>query len=835
MNILNKNSSYNAKSFFETNRIHMIGNAHLDPAWLWRWTDGFAEVKATFQSALDRINEYDDFVFTCAGACYYKWVEENCPSMFEEITRRVAEGRWVIVGGWWIQPDCNIPCGESFVRQSLYSQRYYLEKFKIICKTGYNVDSFGHNGMLPQILSKSGMDYYVFMRPEDHEKSGVPPVFNWQSDDGSSVLTFKIPELYLHKDPETLPDKVETIALLGAAHDTDMMLFYGVGNHGGGPTIALVDKIEELQKDYGADKLIFSSPDKFMESIKDNADKYPVIHDDLQIHAIGCYSAMLKIKQLNRRAETRLLSAERLDTLAGILMGATTNEKKLGNAWEKVMFNQFHDIICGCSIKTVYDDAEESYGSALHCAQEILNGAAQKISWEIDTLGDDVMPRSKDDDWAVWGLPGKGTPMIVFNPLPFERTISVEALGVFETITDQCGTSLPVQRIRSLVTNGAHDKWNTLFTAHLPAVGYSTFWLHKKAGDKGNAGGSPEVSVAQDGSMMSNQYTEIHFDTQQGCISELLDKRTGAQILNGPAGVGFVIDETGSDTWGHGLTEYRDVIGRFWAASMEVVEKGPLRCCVRIKSTYNQSELVQDFLLYYDRPEIEVKAKIMWREKHKMLKLEFPVKTEDKTYTAGIPYGIIRRPMDGSEKPIQRWIDVSGEKGGLTVINDSNYGVDVKDAAIRMTVLRSPIYADHFGKRDGECEFMEQGEHEIAYMLCSHEGSCDTSQAAREASSFNTPVFSVYETYHKGRLPQSLSGLFVEPKNIIATVFKKAEDINGYILRCYESRGQAARAVIDLPLLNRKWETDFSPFEIKTFFVSAERDVEIRETDLLER
>ena len=229
----------------EKPKIHLIGNAHLDPAWLWRWTEGFAEIKATFQSALDRLAEFPEFVFTCAAASYYQWVEENAPEMFAAIRRRVAEGRWIIAGGWWVQPDCNIPCGESFVRHGLYSQRYFREKFGVIAQVGYNVDSFGHNGMLPQILQKSGMDSYVFSRPGDDEKELPGHVFWWESPDGSRVLAFKIPFSYGQWVPweETRPGDAEARKLqetlkLAADEQIAFMNFYGVGNHGGGPTIA---------------------------------------------------------------------------------------------------------------------------------------------------------------------------------------------------------------------------------------------------------------------------------------------------------------------------------------------------------------------------------------------------------------------------------------------------------------------------------------------------------------------------------------------------------------------------------------------------------------------
>lgn len=176
--------------------LHMIGNAHIDAVWLWRWQDGYSEVRATFRSALDRMKETPGFLFTSAAACYYAWVEENDASMFSEIRARVQEGRWAVVGGWWIQPDCNIPSGEGFARQALYGQRYFKEKFGVLARTGYNVDSFGHSGLLPKILRKSGMDRYVFMRPGAHEKAMPARLFRWESPEGDWVTAFRIPYDY---------------------------------------------------------------------------------------------------------------------------------------------------------------------------------------------------------------------------------------------------------------------------------------------------------------------------------------------------------------------------------------------------------------------------------------------------------------------------------------------------------------------------------------------------------------------------------------------------------------------------------------------------------------
>ena len=211
-------------------KVHLIGNAHLDPIWLWRWQEGCGEVLQTFRSALDRLNEYPDFVFTCSSASYYKWVEEIDPDMFAEIRARVKEGRWVPVNGWWVQPDCNMPSAESFARQALYSQLYYNEKFGRICKTAYNVDSFGHSGMLPQIIKNGGMTAYVMMRPGAHENAEIPNMFMWESFDGTQIPTFHIPDAsgYGSGNAEAINRSRDLAEKLINEEGHGMMIFYGV-------------------------------------------------------------------------------------------------------------------------------------------------------------------------------------------------------------------------------------------------------------------------------------------------------------------------------------------------------------------------------------------------------------------------------------------------------------------------------------------------------------------------------------------------------------------------------------------------------------------------------
>jgi len=228
--------------------LHMIGNAHLDVVWLWPWQEGFGEVKATFRAALDLMNDCDDFLFTASSAALYEWIEHNDPAMFDEIKSRVAEGRWEIAGGWWVQPDCNLPSGESFVRQGLYGQRYFKEKLGVTATVGYNVDSFGHHAMLPQILRKCGLSRYVFMRPQRHEMGLPGPLFWWESDDGSCVLAARIPYEYCTWGQE-LRQHVRKCAVELKAPFDELLCFYGVGNHGGGPTRENLHSIRAMDAD----------------------------------------------------------------------------------------------------------------------------------------------------------------------------------------------------------------------------------------------------------------------------------------------------------------------------------------------------------------------------------------------------------------------------------------------------------------------------------------------------------------------------------------------------------------------------------------------------------
>ncbi|HEU5140465.1 MAG TPA: glycoside hydrolase family 38 C-terminal domain-containing protein [Bacillales bacterium] len=800
--------------------LHMIGNAHLDPVWLWQWQEGFQETKATFRSALDRMKEYDDFLFTSSSAANYEWIENNEPEMFEEIKERIAEGRWEMAGGWWIQPDCNIPGGESFVRQGLYGQRYFQEKFGVTAKVGYNVDSFGHNGMLPQILKKSGMDQYIFMRPSPEEKGLPGRLFWWESDDGSRVLTFRIPFQYNSWGKE-LDQHVQRVAGELKKPFNDLMCFYGVGNHGGGPTKENLESIRRLNEDPEFPELKLSTPNRFFEELAEQDLTYPVLHDDLQHHASGCYAAHSGIKQWNRQAENMLMTAETFSSVADWV----TEQKypdKYHRAWKNVLFNQFHDILAGTSLEAAYDDARDLHGEAMSIASRGLNDAIQSLSWRI---GIEEEPGMK--------------PIVVFNPHSWNSQVNVEQeVGGYREnehiLVDEEDNEVAVQTVQSQAT--ANGRKRISFIADLPSVGYRVYKIVPRSSK-----GSFSTIKANDSTMENDRY-RVEIDPGTGFVTSLHDKVKNLDILDGPAARPVVMDDK-SDTWSHGVIRFDNECGQFTAKSVERVEHGPVKSVIRVVSEYGNSKLTQDFTMYRELNQIDVHVTVNWQEQFKTLKLKFPVNLMFRKGTYEIPYGHIVRESNGEEEPGQRWIDQSGthratgEMYGLSILNDGKYSFDMHDKEMAITVLRSPIYAHHdplIPEEDGHYSFIDQGIQRFTYTLVPHEGNWETAGTVKRAAELNQKPVTLIETYHDGPLPQQDSFLAVDKDNVIVSVIKKAEDNEDLIIRAYETTNIETKARIELPKWGRSIEADFGPSELKTFRVPKDSKAPVQETDLLE-
>jgi alpha-mannosidase len=808
----------------KTKKLHMIGSAHIDPVWLWQWQEGFHEVKATFRSALDRMKEYDDFIFVSSSAAFYEWVEKSDPEMFAEIQVRVKEGRWGIVGGWWVEPDCNIPSGESFVRHGLYGQRFFKSRFGTIAKTGFNVDSFGHAATLPQILKKSGIDQYVFLRPRPHEKSLPARLFWWESCDGSQVLTFRIAFEYLSWGKEISSHAMRCIEEMKDPID-EFMCFYGVGNHGGGPTIENIESIHQLDQDENFPAaLVCSTPENYFKIALEKDWPIPIVQDELQNHAKGCFSVHSGIKQWNRQVENNLQAAEKWSYLATYQNGQPY-PTDFEHAWRQVLFNQFHDILAGTSLKEAYEDTRNNYGEALSIADRNLNLALQSFVWKIH------IPQEN-------GV----RPLVVFNPLSWavHSNIEMESRNWPESavLVDDQNQVIPHQKVRS---SSVTDRVRLSFNADLPALGYRTYRLIEN-GESYKKESSKQKLEATD-TTLENQFFRLEIDKASGCIASLRDLNAGLEVFSGQAARAVVLDDP-SDTWGHNYYVWNQEIGEFIASDVRLVEFGPVKAMIRVTSYYESSRLIQEFCMVPGKDQIDVKVTVDWREHYKMLKLRFPVNVKFMKVTRDIAYGHIETFANGEEFPFQHWVDVSGtarEKEmsyGFSLMNDAKYSLDVNNRDIGMTILRSPAYAHHIPaeiKPDEHYHYMDQGLQTFHYSLYPHTGNWESSNTVHRAVELNQKPTALYATFHpEGKLPQADSFIQVSPDNVMVTVLKQAEDGADLILRAVETIGAATQATIQLAHAGRTIEGIFQPCEIKTIRVPKDGQLPIVETNLLE-
>ncbi len=790
-------------------KYYLIGNAHLDPVWQWRVPEGLSLIKSTFRSALDRMKEFPNYKFTSACAGYYKWIKVSEPEMFNEIQQRVKEGRWGVTGGMWVQPDCNIPSGEAFCRHFLYSQKFFSENFGFTVKTGYNVDSFGHNGMLPQLLKKSGIENYVYMRPNrEAEKPELPKenLHLWKSPDSSTVKAFRILDGY----GDDLKDKrVDRYADYGYPQ----MLFYGIGNHGGGPSKVHLSQAENL---IAKGNSCYAVPDEYFENIDCDM---PVVSDDLQHHAAGCYSANSAVKSADRRAECELVRAEKIDVLANLLTGSQLHSKSIENAWERVMFNQFHDILAGCSIKEAYDDALSAFGFAKETALEIDSFASQRISWRIKTtdyLQSDVSEMRE----RLWYRDGEGSPMVVFNPHSFPVKTAVSfGNQCTSRVVDMKGKDVPFQLVRASYTDGKYVN-KCLFNAEIPAYGYKVYYLYKKEENSPETEFNSDLSISEN--TIENSKVKITINKNDGSVTSFIYKNKEFASKN--FGKTIICDDELNDTWGHAVTDYNIYIGDFSEGKLEAVENGPVRITLKSTVYFHNSTLIRYYSLYANDEKLYVRCMLDFDEPYKLAKICFPVNIESPSVTYSMPYGFIEKKTDSQEEPCHTWCDICDENGvGMGLINDCKYSFCAVNNDLRMNIARSCAYLDHFGQksRDGEMQFIDKGEQSFNYILVPHFNKCNY-KLFKEGEILNTPVQLTQETHHDGSLPGDYSGISVNKENVVVTAIKAAEDGDGFILRAVECDGRETECEINFVALKKCFTLSFNPQEIKTVRISSD-------------
>ena len=824
--------------------IHMIGNAHLDPVWLWPWQEGYQEARATFWSVIQRMDEYPDFVFTCDQVVLLSWVEESDPELFERIRERVAEGRWVNAGGWWVEPDCNLPMGESFVRQGLYGQRYLQSRFGRMATVGMNVDPFGHNGMLPQILRSQGMDSYMFLRPGPHESDFDETLFWWESPDGSRVLAYRIP--YEYGSPAGSVDG-QTDKALGQLDKGigDLMVFYGVGNHGGGPTKANIESIYRYDRMGSFGRMVMSSPRTYFDAVLARGERFldglAVRRHDMQMHARGCYSAHSGIKAWQKRAQFALLSAERWAAITAVRGDVDYPREQLETAWKQVLFNQFHDVLPGSAIEPSYDDARDQLGEAVSIAKRILVRAHNVLARQV------AVPFEEGTQ-----------PVLVFNPHPWPVSTDVElhygAQRGGTHVVDDAGARVLSQRTQSTATTDDVSRGAVVFRADLPALGYRLYRLRPGVAGEGPWSGGEPLPLTVGDTVIENDFARIELDPETGWIRSYLDKGTGLDVMDRVDGRSHTqVCEDPTDTWGHRVVSYAWPGAPMTLGRVVIRETGPLRSRVRIERSWDASTLVEEFVLDHDSAVLRVNVTLDWREKGHLLKLRFPTALTDPAATYEIPFGSISKEADGAEEPAQGWVDVTGtlhgRPAGLTVVATNKHAFDVSPGAepsIGITATRSPVYSWHDPRLldpDGVYSFQDQGVQRFSYELIPHAGDWRAAQPTRRAILLGSPVRAMLESSHGGTLPAVHSFASDGGGAVLVTAIKGSEDAVAesgtgtadLIVRAVETRGEGGLARIELPVVDRVLEEHFGPSQIRGFRVPRDPSCPVVEVDLLER
>lgn len=807
-------------------RIKMIGHGHLDPVWLWRWPEGVSVVHSTFRSTLDRMKEMPNMVFTSSSAQFYQWVADTDPEMMKEIRGRVKEGRWNVVGGWWVEPDVNIPSGEAMVRQGLYGQLTMEHLLGIKAKVAFNPDSFGHAATLPQIIKKQGMENYAFLRPRSYEKALPADLFWWESPDGTKVLTYRIQ--YSYNESKSVRQRLEFILNMADKEPMNrFMAFYGVGDHGGGPTKENLRSIEEIKKEEGAPKIQYGSMDEYFDEIRaDKSLNLPTLKDELQHHAVGSYTACSGIKKGNRHAEAALVTAEKITSLGSFLWDADYPKEQFTSAWKKVLFLQFHDSLAGVSLVSHTKDAMDGYGYALNIAQDATYLALQKLEWQVGT----------DDPESEY--------MVVFNPHAWEvKTTVGYDFGRFNMeedfsfipdltdVTDSSGKALPHQWILGESQTGVRKR--LVVHATIPAMGYQQIRIKPGKSFEINNPVKAEINI------LENEFYKIRF-SNNGTVN-IFDKETRKEVFSGQnVGCRAVVIDDPSDSWSHDVVTYDKEIGTFGNSTVKVLDNGPFKATLRVISYYEKSKLSIDWTLFSGSRNIEADVTLDWHEKLKILKFSFPINVEFPVATYEVPYGSIAREVDGRENPGQRWIDVTGEQNdstyGLTVINDAKYGYDVNGNDMRISIVRSPVFAHHVPNRlepDQEYVWMDQGIQQFRMLLVPHKETWKETDIARTAEEFLSRPICIYQGIHQGTMPKSNSFLSIDKPNVIISSVKKTQVGDDLIIRCVETHGKTTNAAIYLSSEDQKWNLKFGKSEIKTLLYDR-KSRKMKEVNLLE-
>lgn len=798
--------------------VRCIGHTHIDVAWLWRLKHTREKAARSFSTVLRLMEKYPDYVFLQTQPQLYEYIKTDYPEIYEQIKKRVAEGRWEAEGGMWLEADCNVTSGESLVRQLLMGTKFLREEFGTECKYLWLPDVFGYSWALPQILKKSGIETFMTTKISWNQYNRMPhDTFKWKGIDGSEILTHFITTPEPNQDwwfytynGQIRPDTVQGIwdGYRDKSFNQELLLSYGYGDGGGGVNREMLEMRRRLDDIPGLPKVKTGRADEFFEELHkrvDETDQYVHTWDGelyLEYHR-GTYTSQAHNKKMNRTLELKYRETEWLNVLASIVQGnwGVYPQQAINDGWKIILRNQFHDIIPGSSIREVYEDSKLEYEQSEKLMIE---------SWE---------------DGAHAIVKGEGSAFTVFNSAPWSRTdlveIQEEGAGSWR---DAAGN--PLKAVQQ------EGKW-FVEVKDIPAMGYAKIQFEASA------------PRAEKGSLFDYKSTELQTPFYQlrwndaGQLISIYDREAEKEVLAaGEKGNVLQVFEDKPmrfDAWDIDLYYQQKMKEVTNLTSVELIESNEIRAVIRFEWTYMDSTIQQDLIAYAHSRRIDFKTNIDWHEQNQLLKAAFAVDIRATEATYDIQYGNVKRPNHWNtswdwarfESVGHQWADLSERGYGVSLLNNCKYGYDIKGHVMRLSLLKSAVYPDYA---------QDQGEHTFTYSILPHEGDWVRGETVQEAWKLNNPVSSV-----PGAPADSQFSLFsCSHNNIMIDAVKKAESDNKIILRIHEFTGSSQSVTVNSDLTISSWQEcnlmekpvgerneqapftfNIQPYEIKTFIVDT--------------
>lgn len=745
-------TNYLAENFYKgicgksDSTVTCVGQTHIDVAWLWVLEQTAQKAQRSFSTVLNLMKFYPEFMFMQSQPQLYEYMKEHAPEGYEEIKKRVKEGRWEVEGGMWVEADTNLPSGESLVRQFMFGKRFMKDEFGVDSQCLWLPDVFGYSAALPQIMKKCGIKSFVTSKLSWNDFNRMPyDIFMWEGIDGTEIFTYFLTAQEASKNGK---DQALTVynaiikpsQILGTwrrfqqkAYCDDVVLTYGWGDGGGGPTKDMLEQQRRLAHGLpGFPKTKMDTLKNFLDraynSFCENGKRLkrqPKWVGELYFEKHrGTYTSIAKIKKNNRKCELMYQTLEALSIADYVLLNGIYEQEYINSAWKTILLHQFHDVLPGSSIEGVYDRTDRDFKELLEKGQDKINKKLNTIAFHIKTEGG----------------------IFVYNPNAFTCCDVVDVDG------------------------------KKVYVKNIPSLGYS---IVNPCTIKGR------VIVTE--RTLENDFYRIQLDENCQIVS-LYDKENQREVVK--SGEYFnelqVFEDYPYqfDAWeiNHYYKQKMWVIDN--VAETEIINEGA-RCGLKITRNYLNSQIVQTIYLYDDIRRIDFETVIDWKEEHQLLKAAFPVDVHANEAVYDIQFGNITRPTHENttwdkarfEVCAHKWADISDDSYGLSLINDCKYGHSAEGSTLKLSLLKCATYP--YANAD-------KGIHTFKYAILPHAGNFKEAETAKIAQLFNKPLMAKTITKQDGILPDSYSLISCRNENILIDTVKKAEDSEEIIVRMYE-------------------------------------------------